>query len=187
MDLESAYIQQVINGDASRFSYFVTTYKNMAFTIAINICENEQDAEEVVQDAFVKAYRSINSYKGHAKFSTWLYRIVVNTALSKIRQKKSMRHYDGLEMAEEHFDDIESSYEKLGALDQAKYINLAIEKLNSEDRLILTLYHLDEQRIEDIAEITGIDKDNVKMKLHRARKKMYGILHRMLKSELKSI
>jgi RNA polymerase sigma factor (sigma-70 family) len=187
VNLESAYIQQVISGDVSRFSYFVTTYKDMAFTIAIRILENQQDAEEVVQDSFVKAYRSIKSYKGNSKFSTWLYRIVVNTALSRAGKNKAKRSYQELELAEERVEGVESAYKKLATQDQVKYINLAMERLNTEDRLILTLYHLDEQSIEEISDITGISRENIKMRLHRARKKMYGILSGFLKTEVNLI
>jgi RNA polymerase sigma-70 factor (ECF subfamily) len=157
----------------------------MAFTIAVRIVENEQDAEDVVQDAFVKAYRSIKSYKGNSKFSTWLFRIVVNTALSKVRKVKITHSFDELELAEEHVEGVESSYKKLTNQDQAKYINLALDKLNRDDRLLLTLYYLDEQSTDEISEITGISRDNIKMKLHRARKKMYGILNSMLNSAIK--
>ncbi|HEX4851175.1 MAG TPA: sigma-70 family RNA polymerase sigma factor, partial [Puia sp.] len=112
---------------------------------------------------------------------------VVNTALSKARKNKTARHFDELESAEENAEDFDYAYQKLSSQDQSKYIGLAMERMNAEDKLLLTLYHLDEQSIEEISEITSISRDNVKMKLYRARKKIYSILNGMLKSELKMI
>lgn len=86
--MELLYIRQIIAGETSRFTYFVDTYKDMAFTVAFRIVNNTADAEEVVQDAFVKAYTSLHTFRQDSKFSTWLYKIVVNTALSKTRGKK---------------------------------------------------------------------------------------------------
>lgn len=79
---------------------------------------------------------------------------------------------------------VESCYKGLSGQDQTKYINQALERLAPEDRILLTLYHLEEEPIGDIAEITGISKDNVKMKLHRARGKMYSVLSKLLGTEL---
>jgi len=86
--MELLYIKQIMSGDVSRFAYFVDAYKDMAFTIAFRIVNNREDAEEVVQDAFVKAYTSLHTFRQDAKFSTWLCKIVVNTAISKTRKKK---------------------------------------------------------------------------------------------------
>jgi RNA polymerase sigma factor (sigma-70 family) len=187
LDQESFYIQQVIEGDTTRFTYFVTKYKGLAFSIAMRILENEQDAEEAVQDSFVQAYRSIKAFKGNARFSTWLYRIVVNHSLNRLKKQKTVRQYDKIELAEEYFMQVECSYKRLTSQDQAKYINLALEDLAPEDRIILTLYYLEEQPLSEIAVITGISKENIKMKLHRARGKMYSILSRILGLELNLI
>src|SRR5579862_2101259 len=98
MDLDSRHIQQVIAGDVESFSYLVKQYKDLAFAIAIRILQNEQDAEEAVQDAFVQAFRKIKSFRGESRFSTWLYSIVVNLSLTRARKRK--RHYADLELAE---------------------------------------------------------------------------------------
>jgi RNA polymerase sigma factor (sigma-70 family) len=184
VDQESVYIQQIIDGEASRFAYFVAKYKGLAFSIANRILENEQDAEEAVQDAFVQAFRSLKTFKGNAKFSSWLYRIVVNHSLTRLKKRKTAGRFDTIELSEEHFERVESGYNGLTSQDQAKFINQALEKLAPEDRIILTLYYLEEQPLNEIAVITGISKENIKMKLHRARRKMYGILSRILGIEL---
>ena len=180
------YIRQVIEGDASRFAWFVETYKDMAFSIACRILGNEQDAEEVVQDAFLQAFRSIRSFKGNSKFSTWLYRIVVNGSLNRLK-KRRLKSYEDVELAQECVEDVESSYRQLTVQDQTKFINQALERLRAEDRLILTLYYLDEQSLAEIEEVTGIAKENVKMKLHRARARMYGVLSKLLDMDIKHL
>lgn len=183
MEREAEYIQQIIAGDVSLFTWFVDTYKDMAFSIAARILGNEQDAEEVVQDSFLQAFRGLAGFRGKSKFSTWLYRIVANGSLSRLRQKR--RVYEDIELMEEQLPAIESSYQRLASQDQAKFINLAMEKLRPEDRLILTLYYLEEQSLGEIAEITGDPKENVKMRLHRARNRMYGALSKLLNLETK--
>ncbi len=184
MDPEYRHIQQVIDGDAASFSYLVSRYKDLAFAIAIRILENEQDAEEAVQDAFVQAYRKIKSFKGESRFSTWLYRIVVNHSLNRAKKRKRVVAWSDLELAEGQFEAIETSSSRLTSQDQTKYINLALGKVAPEDRILLTLYYLEDQPIGEIAEITGISKENTKMKLHRARRKMYGVLSKLLGNEL---
>ena len=187
MDLEHRHIQQALRGDAASFSYLVTRYKDLAFAIAIRILENEQEAEEAVQDAFVQAFRKIGSFRGDSRFSTWLYRIVVNHSLTRAKKRKRMVPYADLELAENRIEAIESSYHQLTQQDQTKYINLALEKLAPEDRIVLTLYYLDEQTLAEVAVITGISKDNIKMRLHRARRKMYGVLSNLLDVELNTM
>ena len=81
------YIEKVLQGDTSSYNYLVNNYKDMVYTLAIKIVRNHEDAEEVAQDSFVKAFQKLNSFKGESKFSTWLYTIVYRTAISKIRKK----------------------------------------------------------------------------------------------------
>ncbi|MCE5205346.1 MAG: sigma-70 family RNA polymerase sigma factor [Porphyromonadaceae bacterium] len=79
---ENQRVQQVLSGNTSAFAYFVEAYQDMAITIAYRICGNMQDAEDVVQESYVKAFRNLRSFRSDSKFSTWLYRIVYNTAIS---------------------------------------------------------------------------------------------------------
>lgn len=186
MDL--LHIRQVLAGDTSRFVYFVTAYQDMAFTIASRIVHNKEDAEEVVQDAFVKAYTSLASFRQDSKFSTWLYRIVVNTAISKTRKKKFFVDSNETVLIEEiSIQGVENTYKKLSNAEQKKFINNALNEMNPEDSLLLTLFYLEELSLDEITEITGIPKENAKVKIHRARKKMYIILDRQLRTDLKYI
>jgi len=85
---DSFYIEKVINGDTSAYTNLVNKHKDMVYTIALRIARNHQDAEEIAQDVFLKAFQSLESFRQKSKFSTWLYRIVYNTAISKIRKKQ---------------------------------------------------------------------------------------------------
>ena len=160
----------------------------MAFSIAFRIVDNKEDAEEIVQDAFLKAFRSLEKFRRDSKFSTWLYRIVVNSALSRRRSKQPKSNsIDTDDVADAIVEDVESAYHDLAVTERKQYVHRALEELNVEDRLLLTLYYLNENSIDEITEITNISQDNVKMKLHRARNKMYFILHKKLKSEVESL
>ena len=186
--MDNLYIQKVLNGDYSAFSYFVDNYKDMAYSIAYRILENREDSEEIVQDSFLKAFNSLKKFRQDSKFSTWFYKIVVNNALTKAKRRKLINKNDDFtEIENVEFEKIETVYSGLSQDERKKYINHALDKLNMEDRLILTLYYLNENSIEEIVEITNIKRENLKMKIHRARQKMYVILEQELKTELKDL
>jgi RNA polymerase sigma-70 factor (ECF subfamily) len=186
--MENEYIREILNGNPSKFSYFVSEYKNMAYSIAYRIVNNNEDAEEVVQDSFVRAYKSLHKFRQSSKFSTWFYRIVVNRALSiKSQIKKEIAEIDINKVPETQLEEIDNTYRNLTQTERVKFINCALKELQEEDRLLLTLYYLNENSVDEITEITNISADNVKMKLLRARKKLYMVLAKTLKMELKSI
>jgi RNA polymerase sigma factor (sigma-70 family) len=175
--MDALYIRRVLSGDVASFSYFIRMYKDMAYSIAFPITGNREDAEEVVQDAFLKAYQSLNSFREESRFSTWLYRIVVNLALNRVRRKRLDRPETELDrIPEQPGEDLAPAYLKLSKADQQKVIRQAMEQLNGDDRLMLTLYYLNELSLEEIAEITNLSRDVIKMRVHRARKKMFFIL-----------
>jgi RNA polymerase sigma factor (sigma-70 family) len=186
--MENQYIREILNGNPSRFSYFVSEYKHMAYTIAYRIVNNNEEAEEIVQDSFIRAYKSLNKFNQCSKFSTWFYRIVVNRALSvRSLVKKSVNEIDINTISEIQFVEIDAAYRNLTDEERVKFINSALKKLPEEDSLLLTLFYLHENSIEEITQITGIKGDNVKMKLLRARKKLYVVLENSLKLELNNI
>ena len=82
------YIDQVLGGNINAFTYIVDRHKDKAYNLAFRICCNHEEAEEIAQDSFLKAYRALGSFKRKSSFSTWLYRIVYNTAISYVRVKK---------------------------------------------------------------------------------------------------
>jgi RNA polymerase sigma factor (sigma-70 family) len=185
--MESEIIRDVLNGNPKGFSYFISEYKNMAYSIAFRIVTNKEDAEEIVQDSFVRAYKSLRKFRRDSKFSTWFYRIVVNRALSVRSSKKQLNEIDIDGIAEVNPEQVGSVYMDLDKSERQKFINSALEKLPEEDSMLLILYYLDENSIEEISGITGIKPENVKMRLSRARKRMFIALEKILKQDLKSI
>ncbi|MEO5572315.1 MAG: sigma-70 family RNA polymerase sigma factor [Bacteroidia bacterium] len=185
---DSFYIDKILKGDDASFASLVDKHKSMAYNIAFRILKNREDAEEIAQDSFLKAYHSLKGFKRESKFSTWIYRIIYNNSISRIRKKKLDIHsYD--DEAFEWMEPEETAHEleKLHHLEQKKYVNEALNKLPAEDATIVSLYYMNESPVEEISEITGLSQSNVKVKLHRARKKLYDELQHLLKTELNEI
>ena len=186
--MEEFYLRLVLEGDVSKFSWFIDRYKDMAFSIAYRVVNNREDAEEVVQDAFLKVFKSLEKFRRGSRFSTWLYRIVVNTALTRVRSEPpKMETFDETVASDVVVGEVESAYRALDLSEQKELVNDALVELNVEDRLILVLYYLEENTVEEISETTGIARENVKMKLHRARGRLYVIMNNKLKSEIRSV
>lgn len=184
MDKDLFYIYKIKQGDITIFSQLIDKYKDMIFNIAFMITKNREDAEEVAQDAFVKVYKSINEFNGTSKFSTWLYSITYNTAISKIRKKQ----IDTISIDSQYIS-IEDSNKIDGLKDQEqkKFVEHALNSLSAEDRSIVVLYYLESKSINEIAEITNISVSNIKVKLYRSRKLMHSKLKILLNKEIKSI
>lgn len=180
-------IDKIKTGDMSSFEMLVNRHKNFAFTIADRILQNEEDAEEVAHDAFVKLLTSVDKFKGESKFTTWFYRIVMNMAISRTRKKKiRTEDIDARPSGMAEY----SSFEEFGGLnvqDRTYYLNKAIGQLKDEERLLITLYYFDELDMDEIVGVTKIDKGNLKVKIFRARKKLADLLHKLLPTELESI
>jgi len=185
---DQIYIDEVLQGNTSSYNYLVNNYKDMVYTIAVKIVRNREDAEEVAQDSFIKAFQKLNSFKGESKFSTWLYTIVYRTAISKIR-KKTIETTDIDEFVTNNHS-VDFSFPQMDLLkeeEQKKYVKHAIDSLPELDALLITLFYLNENTFDEIIEITGLTKTNIKVRLFRARKKLYKELSQILDTELKTI
>jgi len=151
---DAQLISRILKGDVRGYEGLVDQYKDLAYTIAFRILGKREDSEEVVQDAFVKAFHNLSTFRHHAKFSTWLYRIVYNTAVSKKRLKgfphqlvDDYKHADTLLEEEEDTDK-----------EQAGMMEMAMKQLTEEERTIVTLYYIDESSVDDIHTITGLTR-----------------------------
>ncbi|WP_046755587.1 RNA polymerase sigma factor [Kordia jejudonensis] len=171
------YILEVRSGNVNAYAILVTKYKDMMFTLALRMVGNREDAEEIAQDTFVKAYTSLSTFKGTSKFSTWLYRIVYNTSLDYIKKKKRVilsEHID--EIHEASIGTMQDAMSYLEAQEKKETIERALLQLPEEERVLLTLFYFEELSLKEITEIVHISYENVKIKLHRSRKKLYHIL-----------
>lgn len=180
--LVHTYISDVLSGHTVSFTHLVDGYKDMVYSVCIKITSNPELAEEVAQDVFVKAYQGLKKFKGNSKFSTWLYQIAYFTALNAVRNAK-IEISDLHEAANLKAD--ESQFDHLEAEERKRLIQDAILHLKADERGVITLYYLEELSIDEVAKITRLSISNVKVKVHRARKKLYGILEIMLKDEIK--
>jgi len=171
--MDDIYIDRVVSGNVEAFSYFVKTYKNMAFNLAVSIVKDEQYAEEVTQDAFIKAFTGLKSFKRTASFKSWFYRIVVNESFLKLRKLKKARILVPLE--EEKDVAIEDEVQE-DPIKKTHQIKKALALLAPKEGLALQLFYLEELSLNDIIEITGWSLTNTKVILHRARKSIRKVL-----------
>jgi len=179
------YIDQVLSGKSNCFSYLVDRHKNNAFNLAFRICGNREEAEELTQDSFLKAFRSLGSFKMKSSFSTWLFRIVYNTAVSHVRiKKKGVLSLEDFPADATDFigtgqteDEAENEYRN-------SLVNFALQKITEEERGLISLFYYEEMSTDEIAEVTGISRQNIKVKLFRARQKMLEVIEKAEKKKL---
>lgn len=178
---DNFYIGQVLEGNSAAFAMLVDKHKDMVFTIVNKIVRNHHEAEELAQDAFIKAYQALKDFEGKARFSTWLYRIAYNTAISKVRKPKTEFAAIDENLLDNYTTDaVSRSVEELSREEQIEAVNAVMEKLPEEDNLLLTLFYKNECSVEEIGQITGLSQSNVKVRLYRIRKRMYEELKNQL-------
>lgn len=179
------YINQVLEGNINAYSYIIDKHKDKTFNLAYRICGNREDAEEIAQDGFLKAFKSLKNFKMQSSFATWLYRIVYNTAISLVRTKKkgvlSLEDFpaDAIDFLKYGTSEEEAENDFRNSL-----VNFALQKINVEERGLISLYYYDEMSTEEIADVTGITMSNIKVKLFRARQKMIEIIEKVEKKKL---
>lgn len=184
---DQIHIDKVLSGNAHAFSYLLEKYKDYVFSIAVNIVKNREEAEDVAQESFVKAYNQLKTFKGNSKFSTWLYTITFRTAISAIRKNSLVMSNIDTHIIDNYGDDgLVNQIEMLANKDREFYIKKALKELPELDALVLTLYYLNENTTEEIEEITGFNKNNIKVRMHRARKKLAESIKRILPNEMAS-
>lgn len=182
---DTVLIDQTLKGNQSAYADLIRRHQRFVFTLALRFVKNRQDAEEVAQDCFVKAYKSLASFQGQSKFSTWLYSIVYTTAMSSLRKKlldtsSIDDENNALQIADPEINNFERK-------SRSFYINQAIGQLSADDASIITLFYQGEQSTDEIAKTLGIETNNVKIKLFRARQRLKEKLEHILKDEVKEL
>lgn len=162
-------IRSVLKGNSADFIFLVDRYKNKAFSMLKRMLKSTEDAEEVLQDCFMKAYNNLKTFKFESKFSTWFYRIVYNSALTKLSSQKR-RIETEMTSVEDHFN-LESEYNsaEIEKKDVSELIHVTISKLPERYSAIITMFYLNEMTIDEISEAMGLTISNVKVMLHRSR------------------
>jgi RNA polymerase sigma factor (sigma-70 family) len=182
---DNHYIERVLNGDTSAYAALVAKHKNLVFSIALKILNSHEDAEEVAQDCFLKAFQALKTFEGKSKFSTWLYRIVYNAAISRTRKKRlEVIPMDNYVIHNYTEDDVHQGIDGMEAEERRVMVERALERLPGDDNLLITLFYKGENSVEEISEITGLSTSNVKVRLHRIRKKLYEELSAVMKERV---
>ncbi|MGN0003668.1 MAG: RNA polymerase sigma factor [Sphingobacterium composti] len=179
--MDKLYIEKVLAGDLHAFKYFLETYKDMAYSVAISIVKQEHLAEEIVQDAFIICYQSLKNFKNESKFSTWLYRIVVNCAFGALRKIKSKVQEFDLEVHDYAFD--ETAFHILEKKEREFLVQDALLKIPANEALTLRLFYLEELSLQEVRQITGWTETNIKTILYRGRKHLYAVMSKIMKGE----
>lgn len=181
------FIEQVLSGNHQAYGILVDRYQDYVFTVVIRILKVREEAEEVAQDVFIKAFKALKSYRGEAKFSTWLYRIAYHKALDRIKKNNRQVATLGLieEISEVSVESVKNGMEQMLSEERSAMIQKALMQLPETDAAIITLYYFDGQSLKDIARITDLTEDNIKIKLYRSRKKLFTLLSGYVMPEIK--
>lgn len=176
---EDRLIDRILAGERHLYATLVDQYKRYAYTIALKILSNRPEAEEAAQDAFIKAFHYLKNFNRQARFSTWLYRIVFNTAISYKRKNK--HQFQNIEDSiVEYAVGADAQAEKD---DKAMFIGQALNKLNDADRMAIQLYYIKEFTLEEVAGMMGQNENTIKVRIHRARLRLADELKKILKTE----
>ena len=182
--MENKIIQNVLKGDIDAFRYFVDRYKDMAFSISMSMTKDASLSEEIVQDAFIKAFKKLGQFRQESKFSTCFYTIVVNETRIRLRKKKiTTFSLNAEDFIETDIADVNQAVSNLQNEDQKRIINDTLSRLSSQESLLMRLFYLNENSVEEIRKMTGLNVSNIKTTLHRARKRFYSILVKEMQEE----
>ena len=188
-ETDLALITAVLAGNTAVYAELVRRNQRFVFTLAMRFAKNREDAEEIAQDCFVKAYRALGTFKQTSKFSTWLYTITYTTAMTFLRKKRldtrSINDDENvLQIANNSTDFDANLVEKKSS---HAYLNQAIDLLLPDDAAIITLFYKGEQSLEEIGIALSMEPNTVKVKLHRARHRLKDKLQYLLKDEVKEL
>jgi len=186
---DTEIISRVLKGDQQIFAQLVERYRNYVFTLVLRMVEGREDAEEVAQDVFVKAYRSLADFRGESKFTTWLYTIVRTSCITFLRKKK----LDTISLDNERtglrVENRESGFSANGIEQKSRHamLNQAIAMLSPDDTQVLNLFYKGDQTLEEIGKIMRLDPNTVKVKLHRARQRLKDKMEKHFSNEVREI
>jgi RNA polymerase sigma-70 factor (ECF subfamily) len=186
---DTELINKVLGGDKAAYADLMKRHQRFVFTLALRFAKNREDAEEIAQDCFIKAYRSLNTFRNTSKFSTWLYSIVYTTAMTFLRKKRldiqSIDTEVGLLNVENHVSDLNS--DEVEHKSKMVFVNRAIDQLLPDDAAVITLFYQGEQSLEEIGLALGMETNTVKVKLHRARHRLKEKIENILHHEVREL
>lgn len=173
---ESYIIKEILNGKTEQYEYFLDRYGQQVFVLVDRIVSCQEDAEELTQDVFLKAFQQLSSFKAESSFSTWIYRIATNVAISAVRKKRNdVLRLDDSVVANLSDTQVDEALEDESE-EQMERLQQAMNQLEADERALITLYYLEEKPLAEVAFILGMTEGNAKVKLHRIRKKLYVLI-----------
>lgn len=186
---DNEILSSVLRGNQQAYAEIVKRYQNFVFTIALRYTPIREDAEEIAQDCFIKAYRSLADFRGDSKFSTWLYTIVTTTCLTFLRKKKLEVHSLDNERVFEVADSQDSGFQanQVEQKSRVGMVNQAINLLSPDDAQIITLFYKGEQSLEEIGQAMGLEPNTVKVRLHRARQRLKDKMEKHFSAEVRDL
>jgi RNA polymerase sigma-70 factor (ECF subfamily) len=176
-------IREVLSGRTQRFSALVEAYQSGAFNLCWKMLGSRDEARDCTQEAFIKAYESLSTFRQDARFSTWFYRIVYNTCISRIRKAGQEKKVD-IDLAGGR--GLEVDNDGIGSLnreDMRMLLENAYKVLDSDELFLIDRFYHGEASVEELAQMTRLSASNVKVKLYRARLKMKQAINVFLKEE----
>lgn len=166
---ESQLIARILDGHAEDFGYFLERYSQEAFAIVVRLVPQQEDAEELVQDAFVRAFNRLETFEGRSSFSTWICRIAYTTAVSWLR-KRRMKYLSIDDQPELTDTEVDEAFDDESRIDE---LRRAISLLKPDEQTLVTLYYYDSRPLNDIAYILDVEPNTLATRLHRIRRKLY--------------
>lgn len=188
-DADFAIVKRVQAGDVAAFDVLIRKYRERVFGVVYNLTSNREDTADLTQDAFIKAFQSINRFQGQSSFFTWLYKIAVNTTLSHLR-KNRLRSFFSLEKIQEDAttsEIISQLTDKTGADRDAQLrelqekLNEAMQKLSIKHRTVITLFEIDGLSHAEIADVMECSEGTVRSRLHYAKQFLQSQLSQYLR------
>lgn len=170
MDQEREWVKEVLAGNKQAYAHIINKYKNQLYATILRMTKNPQDAQDLVQDAFIKVYHQLDKYDGKGSFSSWIYRVTINHCMDEFR-KKSYK-MKKVELHEESAINPKSPEVIFFKKEKNRQLERLISTLPEDERMIILLRYVNELSYQEISELVQIPLSQVRNKLHRAKKKM---------------
>ena len=182
-------ITRIKQGDVMAFARILDHYERMIYTVVFRMCRNQEDAEEITQDVFIRAFQNLGQFSKTSRFSSWLYKIAYNTSINFLRKKRIpliSRDIEDESIMDYGLSD-ENVWSTLRNHERISFVQMALSQLEPKDGTLLTLFYLGELSVKEIAEVLSVKTSTIKVQLHRARAKFYIELEKIIGNEIKGL
>lgn len=177
---DAYYIERIVAGDTGCFACLLDRYSRPVHSLILKMVRNKEDAEELAQDVFMKVFRNLPSFKADCSFSTWIYRIAYNTAISELRKKKQeVVAIEEAQISNVSEEEVGNLLESVSLKEQLDKLEAALALLPPDERALILLFYRKEKTVDELRVITGLTASNIKVKLHRIRKKLFVLIKGM--------